>query len=118
MGVSASKSDKTTPSLARSFERRSLFDAQSGCIRWRRVRGSRCARFEVHTVARREDIYNLLLLICYKGGALWDIIQQYAYCLCCYVIGDSSLLRLIWMIGFIIIEVILNLTISHGSSSG
>ena len=33
-------------------------------------------------------------------------------------IGDSSLLRLIWMIGFIIIEVILNLTISHGSSSG
>ena len=36
------------------------------------MRGSRCARFEVRTVARREDIYNLLLLICYKGGALWD----------------------------------------------
>ena len=82
------------------------------------MRGSRCARSEVHTVGGREDISTLLLLICYKGGALWDIIQQYTYCLCCYVIGDSSLLRLIWMIGFIIIEVILNLTISHGSSSG
>ena len=82
------------------------------------TRGSQCTRFEVHTVDGKKDMYNTLLLMCYKGGALWDIIQQYTYCLCCYVIGDSSLLRLIWMIGFIIIEVILNLTISHGSSSG
>ena len=70
--VLASKSDKTTPSLARSFKRRSLFDAQSGCISWRRVRGSQCARFEVHTVDGNEDMSNLLLLVCYKGGALWD----------------------------------------------
>ena len=34
------------------------------------TRGSRCARFEVHTVAGREDMYNSLLLMCYKGGAL------------------------------------------------
>ena len=39
--------------------------------------GSQCARFEVRTVDGREDIYNLLLLVCYKGGALWDIIPQY-----------------------------------------
>ena len=32
-GVSKFKSDNTTPSLARSFKRRSLFGAQSGCNR-------------------------------------------------------------------------------------
>ena len=35
------------------------------------MRGSRCARFEVRTVDGREDINNILLLMCYKGGALW-----------------------------------------------
>ena len=46
------------------------------------MRGSRCARFEVHTVDGREDMYNTLLLICYKGGALWEtynIIPQYTF---------------------------------------
>jgi hypothetical protein len=52
------KSDNTTPSLARSFERRLLFEANSGCNRWRMTRGSRCARFEVRTVVGREDMYN------------------------------------------------------------
>ena len=69
--VSNLESDNTTPSLTRSFERRSSFGAQSGCNRERRVRGSRCARFEVHTVVGREDMSNLLLLMCYKGGALY-----------------------------------------------
>ena len=41
------------------------------------MRGSQCARFEVHTVGGREDMYNILLLMCCKGGALWDIIPQY-----------------------------------------
>ena len=36
------------------------------------MRGSRCAKFEVHMVDGREDIYNLPLLVCYKGGALWN----------------------------------------------
>ena len=74
------KSDNTTPSLTRPFERRSLFHADYGCNGWRMMRGSQCAKFEVHTVDGREDINNLLLLICYKGGALWDIISQYTYC--------------------------------------
>ena len=42
-----------------------------------RVRGSRCARFEVYDVVRREDITSILLLVCYKGGALWDHITIY-----------------------------------------
>jgi len=62
----------TTPSLARSFKRRSLFGDRSGCIGWRRVRGSKCARFEVHTVDGGEDMSNILLLMCDKGGALWN----------------------------------------------
>ena len=33
MGVSACKSDNITPSLAGSFDRRSLFGDQSGCNR-------------------------------------------------------------------------------------
>ena len=41
--------------------------------------GSRCARFEVRTVVGREVISNLLLLVCYKGGALWEIIPQYTF---------------------------------------
>ena len=41
------------------------------------MRGSRCARFEVRTVGGREDINNILLLMCYKGGALWNITRQY-----------------------------------------
>ena len=42
------------------------------CNICRRTRGSQCTRFEVHTVARREDIYNLLLLVCYmlQGGCI------------------------------------------------
>ena len=32
------------------------------------MRGSKCTRFEVHTVDGREDMSNLLLLMCYKGG--------------------------------------------------
>ena len=72
------ESDNTTPSLTRSFKRRSLFDVQSGCIRQRRVRGSQCARFEIRTVGGREDIYNTLLLILLQGGdALWNITRQY-----------------------------------------
>jgi len=47
-----------------------LFDVCSGCNGWRMTRGSQCTRFEVHTVDGREDIFNLLLLICHKGGAL------------------------------------------------
>ena len=58
----------------------------------------------------REDIYNLLLLICHKGDALWNHMTIY----CCF----EFVACLILMIGFIIIEVILNLTISQGSSSG
>ena len=57
------------------------------------MRGSRCARFEVRTVVGREDINNLLLLVCCKGGALWDIKSQYT----------SILLH----IGSIIIEIVL-----------
>ena len=34
------------------------------------MRGSRCARFEVHTVVGRKDIYNLLLLILLQGGCI------------------------------------------------
>ena len=56
-----------------SFIRRLLFGAQSGCNRYRRVRVSQCARlFEVFKINGREYIYNIQLLICYKGGALWD----------------------------------------------
>ena len=69
--VSNLESDNTTPSLTRSFKRRSSFGAQSGCNRCRMTRGSRCARFEVHTIVRGEDMSNLLLLIYYKGGALY-----------------------------------------------
>ena len=36
------------------------------------TRGSKCTRFEGHTVVGREDTYNLLLFICHKGGALQD----------------------------------------------
>ena len=64
------KSDKTTPDRAWTFERRSLFDVETVCNRCRRTRGSRCARFEVHTMVGREDTYNSLLLVCFKGGAL------------------------------------------------
>ena len=78
MGVSACEFDNTTPSLAGSFERRSLFKPGSGCNGSRRVRGSRCARFEVHTVDGREDMSNILLLMCCKGGALWNITRQYS----------------------------------------
>ena len=68
------------------------------------TRGSQCTRFEVHTVGGREDMYNLLLLVCYKGGALWNIIQQYT---------ENT------AFGLIIIEIILNhLTINLGGSRG
>ena len=70
MGVSMCKSDKTTYYRAGLIDSGSLFHADYGCNGWRMMRGSQCARFEVHTVDGREDIYNLLLLICYKGGAL------------------------------------------------
>ena len=43
------------------------------------MRGSKCARFEVRTVGGREDINNLLLLVCCKGGALWEIKSQYTF---------------------------------------
>ena len=43
------------------------------------MRGSRCARFEVRTVVGREVISNLLLLVCCKGGALWEIKSQYTF---------------------------------------
>ena len=72
MGVSACKSDNTTYYRAGSIDSGSLFGAQSGCNGCRMTRGSRCARFEVRTVVGREDMYNILLLICYKGGALWN----------------------------------------------
>ena len=36
------------------------------------MRGSKCARFEVHTVDGGEDMSNILLLMCDKGGALWN----------------------------------------------
>ena len=62
----------TTPSLARSFERRSLIKPDNGCNGCRMTRGSQCTRFEFHTVDGREDMYNLILLMCYKGGALWE----------------------------------------------
>ena len=42
------KSDNTTPSLTRSFKRRSLFDVDCGCNRCRRARGSKCTRFRVN----------------------------------------------------------------------
>ena len=70
MGVSACEFDNTTPSLAGSFERRSLFKPGSGCNGSRRVRGSRCARFEVHTVDGKEDISELLLLVVLQGGCI------------------------------------------------
>ena len=76
------------------------------------TRGSQCTRFEVHTVDGREDMYNLMHLMCYKGGALWDIIQQYT--------TDSSAVRTFHLNGtdmthyLLLTEVILNLTISQG----
>ena len=84
MGVSMCKSDKTTYYRAGLIDSGSLFHADYGCNGWRMMRGSQCARFEVHTVDGREDIYNILLLVCYKGGALWDIIQQFTYCFTVY----------------------------------
>ena len=76
------------------------------------MRGSRCTRFEVHTLARREDTYNLLLLVCYKGGALWEHTTI-------YLTTDLSLIRYAsfgWdrVDSLFITEVILNLTISQG----
>ena len=69
------------------------------------TRGSQCARFEVHTLVRGEDMSNLLLLLCYKGGCIVGIISQYTY--------NTSL-------GLINIEIILlnHLTISQGGCMG
>ena len=88
--VSNLESDNTTPSLTRSFERRSSFGAQSGCNRERRVRGSRCARFEVHTVVGREDIYNILLLIWLQGGC----IVEYHMTIYCILLWRSIMMLL------------------------
>ena len=71
MGVSACKSNNTTYYRAGSIYSGSLFHADYGCNRRRMTRGSQCASFEVHPMIRREDMSNLLLLMCYKGGALY-----------------------------------------------
>ena len=54
----------------------------------------------------REDIYNLLLLICYKGGALWDITQQYTRYQCWFIdyyvigVGGSAMLVRVCFVSF------------------
>ena len=49
-----------------------LFDVERVCNGCRRTRGSKCTRFELNPASGREDMSNLLLLMCYKGGALWN----------------------------------------------
>ena len=70
MGASACKSDNTTYYRAGSIDSGSVFDAGNGCNRCRMTRGLQQATFHTHPMIRREDMYNLLLLICHKGGAL------------------------------------------------
>ena len=70
MGVLASKSDNTTYYRAGSFERRLLFEADNGCNGCSMTWGLQCTRFHVDTMGGRGDMYNILLLICYNGGAL------------------------------------------------
>ena len=56
------------------------------------TRGSHCTRFKVHTVDGREDIVQFATFDSCKGGALWNIIQQYIDNTAFF---DSLLLKLI-----------------------
>ena len=64
------KSDNTTPDRAWSIERRSLFEAESGCNGRGRRWGSQPATFQLYWGSRRGVMYNKLTSVCLKGPPL------------------------------------------------